>query len=59
MGQRPDDCWALPLKHFHHMAQHYSGNELAWWEAHGVADPFALAKEYYARYQRIKGATEC
>lgn len=54
MGIRPDDRWALPLKHQHHMAQHYHGDELGWWLAHGVADPFALALEYYQRYQRIK-----
>jgi hypothetical protein len=54
MGQRPDDRWALPLNHFHHMAQHFYGDELGWWEAHGVADPFALAQEYYARYQQTK-----
>jgi len=56
MGQKPEDNWALPLKHMHHMAQHYSGNELAWWETHGVADPFALAQNYYARYLKLKGA---
>ena len=54
MGIRPDDSWALPLKHQHHMAQHYHGDELGWWLAHGVADPFALALDYYQRYQRIK-----
>jgi hypothetical protein len=49
---RPDDRWALPLKHNHHMAQHAHGDELAWWAAHGVTDPFALAISYYERYQR-------
>lgn len=57
MGQRPDDKWALPLKHMHHMAQHYSGNELEWWAAHGVDDPFALCIDYYRRYKNITGAT--
>jgi len=54
MGYRPDDRWALPLKHLHHMAQHYHGDELGWWESHGVADPFALCIEYYRRYKRSK-----
>jgi hypothetical protein len=56
-GIKPDDRWALPLKHQHHMAQHHHGNELLWWAAHGVSDPFALCIDYYQRYQRIKGAT--
>jgi hypothetical protein len=53
---RPDDKWALPLKHEHHMQQHHfhGGDELAWWKAHGVADPFALAIKYYQRYLRSK-----
>jgi hypothetical protein len=52
---RPDDRWALPLKHNHHMAQHHHPDgELAWWAAHGIHDPFALCIDYYQRYQRIK-----
>jgi hypothetical protein len=54
IGQKPDDKWALPLKHNHHLAQHYHGDELGWWAAHGVADPFALAEQYYRRYHRSK-----
>lgn len=53
-GRRPDDRWALPLKHAHHMAQHAHGNELEWWTAHGVSDPFALCIEYQQRYNRSK-----
>jgi hypothetical protein len=34
------------------MAQHAHGDELAWWAAHGITDPFALAISYYERYQR-------
>lgn len=49
MGSKPDDRWALPLKHFHHMGQHAVG-ELVWWAAHGVADPFALCLEHHQRY---------
>lgn len=56
IGQKPDDRWALPLKHNHHMAQHAHGDELGWWKAHGIDDPFELCIEYYERYQRIKGA---
>lgn len=47
--RKPDDKWALPLKHSHHMAQHAHGDELGWWSAHGI-DPFELAIKYYKRY---------
>jgi len=55
MGQKPGDNWALPLKHNHHMAQHAHGDELDWWAAHGVRDPFELCIDYYKRYLNIKG----
>jgi hypothetical protein len=50
MAMKPDDRWALPLKHAHHMAQHAHGDELGWWRAHGVNDVFALALDHVARY---------
>lgn len=50
LGTRPDDRWSLPLLHSHHMAQHHWGDELGWWSAHGIADPFALCLKYYRRY---------
>lgn len=49
-GRKPDDKWALPLKHLHHMAQTNHGDELGWWAKHGVADVFALCIKYYAAY---------
>lgn len=48
---RPDDKWALPLKHQHHMQQHDHGDELGWWALRGVRDPFALCIEYYQRFK--------
>lgn len=45
---RPDDKWALPLRHDHHMALH-DYDETAWWEAHGI-NPFNLAVQFHARY---------
>jgi hypothetical protein len=54
MGTKPDDCWALPLKHAHHMNQHQHGNELDWWLIRRVEDPFELCKQYYYRYQKLK-----
>jgi len=52
VGIKPDDKWALPLTHAHHMAAHAWGDERGWWMAHGVPDPFALCLEYYRRYQQ-------
>lgn len=50
MGQKPDDKWALPLKHNHHMQQHSYGDELGWWLSKGIGDPFRLCQWYYAAY---------
>jgi surface antigen len=55
IGMKPDDRWALPLKHNHHMAQHAHGNELEWWAAQGVENPFDLCVTYYKRYLLTKG----
>ena len=45
IGQKPDDCWTIPLCLSHHLlgedAQHHH-NELAFWRSHDI-DPFALA----------------
>lgn len=49
MGRKPDDRWALPLKHEHHMAQHAFGDEVLWFAAHGI-DPFKLATRLYKQY---------
>lgn len=44
MAKKPDDDWVTPLCPDHHLngpdAQH-SGNELEFWERHGI-NPFAL-----------------
>jgi len=46
MGQKPDDCWTLPLTADEHREQH-SGNELEFWRRHGI-DPFGLAADLYS-----------
>jgi hypothetical protein len=57
IGTKPDDRWALPLLHSHHMAQHrHPGGELAWWASRNVTDPFALCHVYYERYMGENGA---
>lgn len=52
VGQKPDDKWALPLKHAHHMAMHDHGDERGWWFKHGVSDPFALCIKYHAKFRK-------
>lgn len=47
MGEKPDDCWVLPLCRTHHDEQH-RGNELSFWLRHGFLDPFAVAMALYA-----------
>lgn len=47
MGEKPSDCWVLPLCRAHHDEQH-RGNELAFWSRYGVPDPFAIAMLLYA-----------
>jgi hypothetical protein len=51
IGEKPDDQWALSLLHAHHMDQHAHGNELEWWKARGIDDPFALARRYFERWK--------
>lgn len=52
VGSKPDDKWALPLTHSHHMAMHDYGDELGWWAKHGVADPFALCLQYNEKFRK-------
>lgn len=46
MGNKPDDCWALPLCHDCHMIQH-GGNELQFWHDVGINNPIALCRALY------------
>jgi hypothetical protein len=34
-GEKPDDCWALPLCHRHHETQHLKGEKI-FWDAHDI-----------------------
>jgi hypothetical protein len=45
-GEKPSDCWTLPLCRQHHEAQHRE-SELGWWAGMGI-DPFATAVALYA-----------
>lgn len=46
----PDDKWATPLNHRHHMQQHdHKAGEMGFWKEVGK-DPFATAQRLYAQY---------
>lgn len=42
MAEKPSDRWVLPLCNRHHREQHATGDELKFWDFHGI-DPFMLA----------------
>lgn len=42
MQEKPSDKWALPLCNRHHREQHATGDELKFWDFHGI-NPFLLA----------------
>jgi hypothetical protein len=46
MGRKVSDEFTVPLCSTHHGELHASGNERAWWQAHGV-DPEPVAKELW------------
>lgn len=45
MAEKPDDKWALPMCHPHHVQQH-SMNEMVFWKLHKI-NPFRLARLYF------------
>lgn len=45
IGQKPDDCWTLPMTPEEHRAQH-STNEMDFWRQFGI-DPFDVAEQVY------------
>lgn len=51
-GQKPDDCWTVPLSPDEHREQH-AGNERTFWQRYGI-DPLAIAQQLYA----VTGDTE-
>jgi hypothetical protein len=55
IGQKPDDRWALPLRHAHHMELHAHGDEQGWWQQHGVRDVFELCLHYRRLYRKERG----
>ena len=34
------------------MAMHDHGDEVGWWAAHGVSDPFSMCLRYYKAYKK-------
>lgn len=45
-GEKPSDCWTLPLCRGDHDDQHH-GKELDFWDRHGI-DPFETAAALFA-----------
>ena len=45
-GQKPDDCWVIPMTPDEHRDQH-SGNEVNFWNRYRI-DPLAIAQKIYA-----------
>lgn len=41
-GERPSDKFTVPLCRHHHDEQHNTGDEMKFWDFHGI-DPFGLA----------------
>lgn len=44
-GQKPDDCWTVPMTAAEHRSQH-EVNEAGWWYKQGI-DPLSLARQLY------------
>lgn len=53
-GERPSDCWATPLCERCHIGEQHAMGERIFWEQHKI-DPFAVAKNLYAEFERTKG----
>jgi len=47
---KPHDRWAMPLNRSCHMRQHAHGDEVGFWAAHGIPDPFGRAMRYYSAW---------
>lgn len=47
-SMKADDVWTLPLSVEMHDEQHRAGDELAWWQSKGIADPLKLALRLYS-----------
>lgn len=48
IGGKSDDVYALPLSVEMHDEQHRAGDELAWWQSKGIADPLLLCLRLFA-----------
>jgi hypothetical protein len=47
MGRKVSDRFTVPICRLHHRELHRRGNELAWWQAHGI-DPLPIAARFWA-----------
>lgn len=60
MSRRSSDRWAIPLRHDPHMELERQGsrNEVSWLQAHGIADPLALAEALWAASGNLERMTK-
>lgn len=56
MGQKPDDCWVVPLSAAKHREQH-EGNERWFWERHGI-NPLLIAQQLYGISSALRASRE-
>lgn len=57
IGQKPDDCWTVPLSAAKHREQHAEGNEAWFWERHGV-NPLLVAQQLYGVSVALRASRE-
>ena len=48
---KPSDMWATTLCRSCHDQQHDYGDELGWWQAQGIINPFALCLRLYRQFK--------
>lgn len=48
---KPSDMWCSTLCRSCHTFQHAHGDEIGWWQAQGVLNPWALCMRLYAEFQ--------
>ncbi len=57
IGQKPDDCWVVPLAASKHREQHADGNEAWFWERHGI-NPLLVAQQLYGVSVALRSSRE-
>lgn len=56
-GQKPSDCWTVPMTPDEHREQHAFGDERGWWDTKNI-DPLYIANRLYEVSGDTKRAIE-